>query len=103
MAAKIKKDDNVVVMTGRDAGPHRQGAASVIPKEERAIVQGVNMVRSATSARPSRRKPGSSRKNRRSTCPTSLLPIRATASRPASGSRFSMTAARSVSPSVPEI
>lgn len=44
MAAKIKKGDNVVVMTGRDKG--RKGEVlRVIPKEERAIVQGVNLVK----------------------------------------------------------
>ena len=44
MAAKIKKGDNVVVMTGRDKG--RSGEVlRVIPKEERAVVRGVNMVK----------------------------------------------------------
>ena len=44
MAAKIKKGDKVVVMTGRDKG--RSGEVMrVIPKEERAVVQGVNMVK----------------------------------------------------------
>ncbi len=44
MAAKIKKGDKVVVMTGRDKG--RSGEVTrVIPKEERAIVQGINLVK----------------------------------------------------------
>jgi len=44
MAAKIKKGDKVVVTTGRDKG--RTGEVlRVIPKEERAVVQGVNMVK----------------------------------------------------------
>jgi LSU ribosomal protein L24P len=44
MAAKIKKGDSVVVMTGRDKG--RSGEVlRVIPKEERAVVRGVNMVK----------------------------------------------------------
>ena len=44
MAAKIKKGDKVVVLTGRDSG--RTGeVVRVIPKEERALVRGVNMVK----------------------------------------------------------
>jgi large subunit ribosomal protein L24 len=44
MAAKIKKGDKVVVLTGRDKG--RSGeVVSVNPTEERALVRGVNMVK----------------------------------------------------------
>ena len=44
MAAKIKKGDRVVVLTGRDKG--RSGdVLSVKPKEERAIVRGINTVK----------------------------------------------------------
>ncbi|MCO5089003.1 MAG: 50S ribosomal protein L24 [Methylobacteriaceae bacterium] len=44
MAAKIKKGDKVVVITGRDKG--RSGeVVRVMPAEERAIVRGVNMVK----------------------------------------------------------
>jgi large subunit ribosomal protein L24 len=44
MAAKLKKGDKVVVLTGRDAG--RTGEIlRVIPKEERAVVRGVNLVK----------------------------------------------------------
>jgi large subunit ribosomal protein L24 len=43
MAAKIKKGDNVVVITGRDKG--RTGEViRVMPKENRAVVRGVNVV-----------------------------------------------------------
>jgi large subunit ribosomal protein L24 len=43
-AAKIKKGDRVVVLTGRDKG--RQGEVfQVMPKEQRALVRGINMVR----------------------------------------------------------
>ncbi len=43
MAAKIKKGDKVVVLTGRDKG--RSGEViKVMPKENRALVRGVNMV-----------------------------------------------------------
>jgi large subunit ribosomal protein L24 len=44
MAAKIKKGDKVVVLTGRDKG--RSGEVlSVNPTEARAVVQGINLVK----------------------------------------------------------
>ncbi len=44
MAAKIRKGDKVVVLTGRDKG--RTGEViEVRPRESRALVRGVNMVR----------------------------------------------------------
>ena len=44
MAAKIRKGDKVVVLTGRDKG--RTGeVVEVRPSEDRAIVRGVNMVK----------------------------------------------------------
>ncbi len=44
MAAKIKKGDKVVVLTGRDKG--RSGeVVQVLPKDERAVVRGVNLVK----------------------------------------------------------
>ncbi len=44
MAAKIKKGDRVIVLTGRDKG--RQGEVlKVVADNGRAIVQGVNMVK----------------------------------------------------------
>ena len=44
MAAKIKKGDKVVVLTGRDKG--RSGEVkSVNPTDRRAIVAGVNLVK----------------------------------------------------------
>ena len=47
MAAKIKKGDNVVVLAGRDKG--RSGEVlQVMPKDERAIVRGVNLVKRHT-------------------------------------------------------
>jgi ribosomal protein L24, bacterial/organelle len=43
MAAKIKKGDRVVVLTGKDKG--RQGSVlRVLPKEDRVVVEGLNMV-----------------------------------------------------------
>ena len=44
MAAKIRKGDKVVVLTGRDKG--RLGEViQVLPKESRALVRGVNLVK----------------------------------------------------------
>ena len=43
-ASKIKKGDNVVVLAGRDKGK-RGEVIEVRPKEHRALVRGVNMVR----------------------------------------------------------
>ncbi len=48
MAAKIKKGDKVVVLTGRDKGQNGE-VLKVIPKEDRAIVQGVNLVKRHTA------------------------------------------------------
>ena len=47
MAAKIKKGDKVVVLTGRDKG-HSGEVKSVDPTEGRAIVVGVNVVKRHT-------------------------------------------------------
>ena len=43
-SSKIKKGDNVVVLAGRDKGK-RGEVLSVMPKENRALVRGINMVR----------------------------------------------------------
>ena len=52
---KIKKDDNVVVISGRDKG--KQGKVlRVFPTEERAVVQGVHIAR--RHSKPSMGDPG---------------------------------------------
>ncbi len=52
---KIKKDDNVVVISGRDKG--KQGKVlRVFPAEERAVVQGVHIAR--RHSKPSTGDPG---------------------------------------------
>ena len=43
MAAKLKKGDRVVVLTGKDKGKEGE-ITEVRPKEGRALVSGVNMV-----------------------------------------------------------
>ncbi|HEX2592164.1 MAG TPA: 50S ribosomal protein L24 [Rhizomicrobium sp.] len=44
MPAKIKKGDRVIITTGRDKGK-RGDVLKVFPKENRALVTGVNMVK----------------------------------------------------------
>ena len=54
MASKIKKGDRVVVLTGKDKG--REGSVlKVFPKEQRVLVEGLNMVQRHT--RPSQLDP----------------------------------------------
>ena len=61
MAAKIKKGDRVVVLAGKDKG--RQGAVlRVMPKENRVVVEGLNMVQRHT--RPSQMDPQGGIKNK---------------------------------------
>ena len=61
MAAKIKKGDRVVVLTGKDKG--RQGnVLKVLPKESRVVVEGLNMVQRHT--RPTQGDPQGGIKNK---------------------------------------
>ncbi|MGH6986871.1 MAG: 50S ribosomal protein L24 [Caulobacteraceae bacterium] len=47
MAARIRKGDKVIVITGKDKGRTGQ-VARVFPKEGRAVVSGLNLVRRHT-------------------------------------------------------
>ena len=61
MAAKIRKGDRVVVLAGRDKG--RQGQVlKVFPKDERVVVEGLNIVHRHT--RPSQGDPQGGIKNK---------------------------------------
>ena len=61
MAAKIRKGDRVVVLTGKDKG--RQGAVlKVMPSEQRVLVEGLNMVQRHT--RPTQLDPQGGIKNK---------------------------------------
>ena len=54
MAAKVRKGDRVIVITGKDKG--KTGTVvQVLPKESRVVVQGVNLVKRHT--RPSQADP----------------------------------------------
>ena len=44
MAAKIRKGDNVIVLTGRDRG-RRGEVIQVMPDQGRALVRGIHMVK----------------------------------------------------------
>ncbi len=55
MAAKIKKGDTVIVLSGKDKG--REGEVlSIKPKEDRVLVQGINMI--ARHTKPSQMQSG---------------------------------------------
>ena len=47
MAAKIKKGDRVVLLTGKDKGKTGQ-ITQVMPKEDRVVVSGLNLVKRHT-------------------------------------------------------
>ncbi len=49
MAAKIKKGDKVIVLTGRDKGKTGD-VLSINPSDNRALVQGANLVKRHTRA-----------------------------------------------------
>jgi large subunit ribosomal protein L24 len=47
MAAKVKKGDKVVVLTGKDKGKTGE-VLQILPEKNRALVQGINLVRRHT-------------------------------------------------------
>ena len=53
---KIKKGDQVVVITGKDKG--KQGTVLQVIDSEKIIVENVNMVKKHTKANPSKGEPG---------------------------------------------
>jgi len=53
LAAPIRKNDNVVVLTGRDRGK-RGRVLRVMPDKSRVIVEGVNFIKRHTKANPQR-------------------------------------------------
>ena len=55
MSSKIKKGDNVMVMTGKDKGKTGE-VLRVLPAKERLLVRGVNIVKRHT--KPSQTAPG---------------------------------------------
>ena len=70
MAARIRKGDTVVVIAGADKGS-RGEVLRVMPKENRAVVQGVDDRAPRTPSRAAWASPAaSSSRRRRSICPT---------------------------------
>ncbi len=57
MALRIKKDDEVVVISGRDKGK-RGKVLKVFPRRNRAIVEGVNLVKKHLRRRSEEEKGG---------------------------------------------
>jgi large subunit ribosomal protein L24 len=53
LAAPIRKNDNVVVLSGRDRGK-RGRVLRVMPNKSRVIVEGVNFIKRHTKANPQR-------------------------------------------------
>ena len=57
MARKIRRDDEVVVLAGKDKG--KQGKVlKVLPSEDRLIVEGVNLVKKHQKPNPQLNVPG---------------------------------------------
>ena len=53
LATPIRKNDNVVVTTGKDRGK-RGRVVRVVPDKNRVLVEGVNMIKRHTKANPQR-------------------------------------------------
>ena len=53
LATPIRKNDNVVVTTGKDRGK-RGRVVRVVPEKNRVVVEGVNIVKRHTKANPQR-------------------------------------------------
>ena len=96
-AAKIKKGDKVVILSGKDKGKRGEVTKS-IPKDGKVIVGGINMLTRHRSPRRPTPRAGWSASKRPCTC--RRLPSRTPrpASRPALASRSSKMVARSVWP-----
>ena len=56
MSSKIRKGDNVVVLSGRDKG--RRGAVLKVLGGDQVIVEGINKVKKHTRANPQTNNPG---------------------------------------------
>ena len=53
LATPIRKNDNVIVTTGKDRGK-RGRVLRVVPDKNRLVVEGVNMIKRHTKANPQR-------------------------------------------------
>jgi large subunit ribosomal protein L24 len=53
LASPIRRNDNVVVMTGKDRGKHGR-VLRVVPEKNRVVVEGVNTIKRHTKPNPQR-------------------------------------------------
>jgi len=53
LASPIRRNDNVVVMTGKDRGKHGR-VLRVVPDKNRVVVEGVNTIKRHTKPNPQR-------------------------------------------------
>jgi large subunit ribosomal protein L24 len=83
LATPIRRNDNVVVVTGKDRGK-RGRVLKVLPEKNRLVVEGVNFIKRHTKPNPQRQIKGG-------------VVEREASSRRASGAKSSATAARSAS------
>ncbi|MEW8326623.1 MAG: 50S ribosomal protein L24 [Candidatus Thiodiazotropha sp.] len=56
MASKIKKDDEVIVISGKDKG--KRGTVVRMLQDDRLVVENVNMAKKHTKPNPNRGEPG---------------------------------------------
>lgn len=56
MAAKIRRDDEVIVLTGKDKG--KRGKVKNVLSSGKAIVEGINLVKKHQKSVPAMNKPG---------------------------------------------
>lgn len=57
MAAKIKRDDEVIVLAGKDKGK-RGKVLTVLTKENRVVVEGINVIKKHQKPNPANNEPG---------------------------------------------
>ncbi len=57
MAAKIRRDDEVIVLAGKDKGK-RGKVLSVLTGEKRVMVEGVNVIKKHQKSNPAMNEPG---------------------------------------------
>ena len=79
MAAKIKKGDRVVMLAGKDKGRSGQ-VTRVLPKDDRVIVSGLNLVKRHT--RPSQADPQGGIKTKESSVHVSNVAIADSSGKP---------------------
>jgi len=101
MAAKIKKGDKVVVLAGKDKGKTGE-VVEVRPSEDRAVVRGVNIVRRHTK-QSAQTEGGIIAKEAAIHLSNIAIADPKDGKATRVGFKFSTTAARSASRSVPEM